>query len=177
MIIYRGVKDILFNKIDFLFKNSDMTFLDYGRGTSYSYERSLAEEYCSHNKKFAWLKVCEFSPKNELHITTYDFLDDVDFNSEEGFFIESEHVPRNEIAQWATSHGYDSIYFEYDESDPHILLLDNCDVPTLLELELHTENQEVVDKIKNFKFPFDGTIFKIPLNRIKEVDDLLNSLL
>lgn len=175
MEIYRGVKDILFKNINHLFRNDDLTFLDYGQGTSYAYERRLAEDYFKLNKNFAWLITSEFSPRHPMYIYPKDLVEED--NIDEGFFFDGKVIERNDIAEFAEDFNHDCIIFEYDDSDPHILLLRLANEPIIKEVDLCTEKQEIVDALRKFKFPFDGTIYKIPLNKIKEVDEILENFI
>lgn len=178
MIIYRGIKNILFKQIDPLFKNNDDFHLDYGAGTSYAYEKSLADEYCQfgRNLKFSWLLKYNFNPKNKLTISLSNCIDEdcLDF----GVFINGDTIKKKDLVKYAENNNYDCIYFEYDENDPHILLTSlavNSQLE-LLEIELFTENQKVVDKLKKLKLPFDGQYYQIPINKIQEIDLILSDL-
>lgn len=176
MIIYRGVKNILFKNIHPLFRNDDDSLLDYGKATSYAYEKQLAQEYCEFGRhvRYSWLLTYEFTPKNPLTLTSYNTIDDDGF--EHGvFFKDGTIVPRKNLADYAVKLGHDSIIFEYDENDPHIMLLENCteDQLQLTEALLFSENQEIVTKLQKNKLAFDGQYFTIPLAKIKAFDHIL----
>lgn len=174
MLIYRGIKNILFKNINPLFRNEDDFLLDYGKATSYSYEKQLAQEYCDgRNVRYAWLLAYEFTPKNPLRLTTYNTIDEQGF--EDGVFFSGVVVPRKDLAAYASKLGHDAIIFEYDEEDPHVMLLDSCkeDQLTLVASELFTENQEIVNKLVKFKLPFDGQYFQVPLDKLKAFDHIL----
>jgi hypothetical protein len=179
MIIYRGIKNILYKNIDPLFRNSDDFLLDYGAGTSYAYEKNLAEEYCQFGRslKFSWLLTYEFLHKNPLYLNSSHTIDDDGF--EFGVFIEGQVIARKNLAQYAAIKGHDCIIFEYDEMDPHVMLLSNC-LTAQLELtqaEIFSETQEVVTALKKKKYHFDGQYFVIPLADLNLVDSLVSEFL
>lgn len=171
MKIYRGVQDIPYKEIDHNFINPDLTFCDYGPGTSYAYEKELTDDYVKTCKDYAWLITAEFTPKNPLHIYPKQMMDEE--NMDEGFLIGGDAIDRNEISDYAQAKGYDCIIFEYDDSDPHILLLPNADAVEVVSIELFTEKQEIVNKMKKFKLPFDGDTYQVPLNKTSKVDEIL----
>lgn len=173
MIIYRGVKDLLFKNINPLYKNEDLTFLDFGKGTSYSYKKELALDYVTTCSNFAWFLSYEYSPKNELYIGKDSLMDDESYNIDDGFFINGNFIERNEISDYANKHSHDCIYFDYDNSDPHLLLLDSAECPVLIEVEFYTNNHKLIKELMNINFKFYDNKFKIPLSRTIEIDNLI----
>jgi hypothetical protein len=177
MIIYRGVKNILFKQIDPLFKNTDDFHLDYGSGTSYAYEKSLAYEYCQFGRalKYSWVLQYTFIPKSTLTISLSSCVDEdcLDF----GIFINGDVIKKKDLVKFAETNNYDCIYFEYDENDPHLLLtsLAKSEQLELICVELFSENQKVVDSLTKMKLQFDGQYFQVPLNKINEVDLILSN--
>lgn len=172
MKIYRAVKDILYKNVNHLYQSNDLTWNDYGKGTSYAYEISGTDDYLNFCKNFAWRISSSFNPSNIFYLEESHLMDMDELS--EGFFIDGEHFENKELSEYANQKGYDCVYFNYE--DPHILLLDKASEPDVLEVELFTEKQDLVNELKKLKLKNDGTIFKIPLNKIPLVDEILEKL-
>lgn len=176
MKIYRGLKDILFKNIDPFHQNeSDHT---YGAGTSYADNRSLAEEYCNSIcvKNYGWILTYTYEPQNPFYITEKNYVDLENFGSSTDMFYNGTIINSTELATLLKNDGFDCAIFDYDENDSHILILTQNNSLELQEIELFTENQQIVNFLKTLMIPFDGTNFIIPNHLLVIIDDFLSEL-
>ena len=90
--------------------------------------------------------------------------------------FEEEVVISKNLSSWAKDKGFDCVKFDYDEFDQHILIINESEDLELETIQLFAEKQEIVTNIKKLNIPFDGEYFTIPINRIEEVSDLLNTM-
>lgn len=175
MKIFRGLKDISFSKINPYHTNeSDHT---YGSGTSYAELKSLAEEYCNSLcvKRFGWILTYEYNPSNPFYVSEKHFVDLESFGETTDMFYKNTVIASNKLASLLRDDGYDCAIFDYDENDSHVLILKEGSLE-LEQIELFTEDQLIVNFLKTLNIPFDGTIFIVPINLIKIVDDFLETI-
>lgn len=177
MKVYRGLKDIAFSNIDPFYINGDDH--TYGNGTSYAKERSLAEEYCNSMcvKNFGWILTYDYQPKNPFYVSESNFVDLESFGSCTKMIYKDQVISSKDLADLLRNDGYDCAVFEYDENDAHVMILSNNNTLTLEEIELFTENQEIVDLLNSLKISNDGTNFIIKYNDLGKIDQLLTKFL
>lgn len=175
MKVYRGLKDILFKNINpYHINDSEHT---YGQGTSYAYEKSLAEEYCNSIvvKNYGWILTYNYEPKNPYYVSTKDFVDLDSFGEYTDMFYNQKIIKSSEFGSLLKQDNFDCAIFDYDENDSHVMILTEGSLD-LVEIELFTENQSLVDFLKELDIPNDGTNFIIPNHLLTIIDDFLITL-
>lgn len=176
MLIYRGIINLKFSQIDPLFKNSDDFLLDYGKGTSYAYERALAVEYAfNYYAKYGWIVSYEFNPKNPLNLYEDNFVED-EFTGENLIYIDGDFLKKKELSSFANKKGFDCVIFDDPSQDPHIFLLDRVSPDQLIlnEIEFFAKENELINALSKLNIRFYDNIASVSKNKIKNIDNILN---
>lgn len=172
MIIYRGVKDILFSKINPFHLNS--SFHTYGAGTSYSESYEQATEYANiaSIKKFGWVLEYLLVPQNPEYITEKNYLDLENFAENTDLFYDNHVIESNQLSDLVRNKGHDCIIFDYDDSDGHVIVLRESDL-TLTNLMFITDDARIIKFLNQFELPKNDDYFVIPLELVPILDDFL----